>query len=1020
MNIIEKDSLIRFPEVCVLKASAGSGKTWALTLRFVQLLLSEKVQGNHPLNIIALTFSNNAAREMKERILNWLKRAALEPDSKEAARLSEILDLSEPEALSTRAATMVEELLKNYSELQVMTIDSFLATLFKASSIELGIPPEFDIELDREELFRYSFDLFLRDIQKNSKKRRLLEETVDRIMNNQKEDSAYLWNPAERLIKEIIELHGKLTSFSSEGIIAYRDDETEELMKECSRLIDEIINTVQTEGFSEYRRSNLWKIKTAIDEGRYPDLLKINYGKLTVKKPSRPKSTYQRLQLLWEELKKNLSEYARHYMETYYSPYLSTYREFLKILEETKRLLGRIVIDDISYKLSRYLVTELIPDVYLRYGERINHFLIDEFQDTSPLQWTNLFPLIENSLSEGGSLFVVGDTKQAIYGFRNADYRIMKEIEQTNPFPSARHEVKSLQKNFRSSPEILEYVDRVFKDRLPQSPYFTAAQLSGLTDFQQDSARHERGYVEVYEIQRDEQTEPERQKLIDIIKDLKNRGYQYRDIAVLTMENYDVVRLSSWLSEEGIPFLSYSSLDIRRRKLTLELIALLEFLDSPTEDFALSTFLLGQVFQQVALEHALTVRDIETFLFKTRDNKNRYVSFREAFPQLWSRYFERLFRLSGYLPLYDLVIEALRTFSVFEHFREEEATLVRFLEVVKEFESRYGSDLNRFLSEFRSSRDKELWNIQVPEGTNAVNIMTVHKSKGLGFQAVVFIAYEKNKNQGFPYIINHDTEGVTLLKLNRTLLSINPCYEHLYQEELYRRQTDELNALYVALTRAKRELHLLCVKNKDRENYPFNVLVYPYRSDSPKPVLESQELKETVPELYYPSLSPALYGNGFSDIEIGARKRGEFVHAILSTIHYDIDLQSETLLKGIKRYLESFSLDIPLEQILNELTRFVYSPDIHRFFKQRQFRTVLTEQEVVDRWGNLYRIDRLIIDPELIQVIDFKTGTYDEEQLTTYKEQIGRYMELLRGIYCQRPVKGYVVSFENRQVIAEI
>jgi ATP-dependent exoDNAse (exonuclease V) beta subunit len=136
------------------------------------------------------------------------------------------------------------------------------------------------------------------------------------------------------------------------------------------------------------------------------------------------------------------------------------------MIEVTKRRQGKIFIEDINRNLAEYLSAEMVPDVYFRIGETIFHFLIDEFQDTSPIQWRNLFPLLENSLSQQGSAFVVGDTKQAIYGFRDADYTIMKAFESRNPFPSAEYSVQELEVNYRSLQRILEFNDKVFKTLL--------------------------------------------------------------------------------------------------------------------------------------------------------------------------------------------------------------------------------------------------------------------------------------------------------------------------------------------------------------------------------------------------------------------------------------------------------------------------------------------------------------------------------------------------------------------------
>ena len=156
MSVLEKDTEIRFPQVVLLKASAGSGKTHALTERFVQFLLSDKIPKNHLKNILAITFSNNAAREMKERILSWLKDIYF-GDPTKIEEISEILSLKK-EDLPAKAGITIDDILKNYTELQVKTIDSFMTSIYKASAIDLGYSPDFEIVMAPETNMSYAFN----------------------------------------------------------------------------------------------------------------------------------------------------------------------------------------------------------------------------------------------------------------------------------------------------------------------------------------------------------------------------------------------------------------------------------------------------------------------------------------------------------------------------------------------------------------------------------------------------------------------------------------------------------------------------------------------------------------------------------------------------------------------------------------------------------------------------------------------------------------------------------------------
>ena len=202
----------------ILKASAGSGKTYALTERFVQFILSEKINRNNPGNILAVTFSNNAAKEMKERILIWLKSICFD-DPESIGELSRIISLDR-EKMRDKAGHLIEEIFDNYSDFQVKTIDSFMTTVFKASAIDFGYNPEFEILMSIDHLMEYSFDLFLRDVREGTDKAILFEEIIGRILEQKKQEASYPWDPSSVIIEEIKKIYGKLSSSGRKARVA--------------------------------------------------------------------------------------------------------------------------------------------------------------------------------------------------------------------------------------------------------------------------------------------------------------------------------------------------------------------------------------------------------------------------------------------------------------------------------------------------------------------------------------------------------------------------------------------------------------------------------------------------------------------------------------------------------------------------------------------------------------------------------------------------------------------------------
>ena len=225
-------------------------------------------------------------------------------------------------------------------------------------------------------------------------------------------------------------------------------------------------------------------------------------------------------------------------------------------------------------------------------------------------------------------------------------------------------------------------------------------------------------------LERDDENPAEKEKLQEIILELRTRGYNYNDIAILTQKNEDAVRVTSWLNEKDIDFISYSSLDIRRRQCIGELVSLLNFLDSPTDDLSFASFLLGDIFNSILAKDYMIIQreQIRAFLFKCRNTVPVYKEFQKDFESLWKRYFDGLFRSAGYLPLYDLVTEIFSVFRVFEIMENEEAAFVKILEAVKEFEGAGFNSLRDFL-EFSAGADGDsAWNMDVPRELSAVKL----------------------------------------------------------------------------------------------------------------------------------------------------------------------------------------------------------------------------------------------------------------------------------------------------------
>jgi len=1014
-----------FPDFTLVSASAGSGKTHALTQRFLRFVLSNPVPEIRLQNILAITFTNNAAREMKQRILGDLKKASV-GDREFLVQSQEFLK-DEQETIGKKAGEMVDHILDHYSEFQVQTIDSFLSRVFRASVLEFGFAPDVEILIDSSPLLNESFERFARELALDTSKRSVLDELVELLLAGQPADSRYLWNPFAELSKEVLTLYNKLVqkkeNLAPPARLLQRKQELQRNILKAYRDLHTLVKKSKCEVVKNFETLGELADRNDVDgligrQGLYNP---------PIKKSGLAKEEFDRWNTRFAPFQQHLRNLADEYIvtnaRTYYHSYAEALRYFRGVIDEVMKEDARVAIGDVNRLLAATVNKEVVPEIYYYLGDRIQHYLIDEFQDTSPLQWDVFRPLVEEALAGKGSLFVVGDTKQSIYTFRGADWQIMRRLmEEKEVFPSARTNRKDLGTNYRSFGRIVDFNKEVFQKIVPAVVSGEASRLSGLSDYvQRVKPEFEgKGYVEVFPIQEDPEGTIRQAKILDVLKDCKSRGYSYNEITILTPKNSDVVDISGWLNRESIPFISHSNLDIRGRKVTGELMAILRFLDSPVDDLSLMTFVLGDIFRARLGQSANAVNeaDLHKFIFASRRGTSiqgaLYRAFRERFPALWRMYFEELFNRVGYLPLYDLVSELFKTFNLFELLPTEEASLVKFLEVIKDFEKSGQNNLKDFLLFAEKESEDSDWNIPVPTKTDAVAVMTVHKAKGLD-NRVVIVLLEDALPPHDNLFIQEDETGLHLLRITKDSAGVDPHLGELYADRQVRRAVDDLNKLYVAFTRAKEELYVVSVKAK-RGDEPSKFLPPTGYERGPKPNVEPQPPhKERTIEAAHISGPATFQPVSAEAISLYERKRGEFVHAVLSKIMFvdeNIVQQIHLAVEEIERESRERLQNSAIEELL---VGFLKISQVREFFSLKEGRWVLNEQEFAQSDGRLFRMDRIVMDANLVTVIDYKTGNEDPE----YSGQVQGYMNILKDIYPRRSVKGFL-AYIDRGVVQEI
>ncbi|MEI7481159.1 MAG: UvrD-helicase domain-containing protein [Elusimicrobiota bacterium] len=1064
-SVLDKDTALKFPHALLISASAGSGKTYTLAQRYVQFLLSEKVPNNNLSGILAVTFTNNAAKEMKSRILAWLKALALDKNCEKMEETLELVSLSRDE-IHGRARDLVERVINNYSDFHIQTIDSFLARIMTASVDELKLPLNPRITMAYDILI----DLALYSMFARIGKTDLPSDTVDKFLAVLPKTGSYPWNPAQRVkenFNSFLNQEGKTAGVISgfhgdyEVVLKAKFAET---LKYCAGLM------------KHYKKPELFKgkVSAAIDNANLIDFLagySFTYGILNGTKKKNFPATWQKDIDALNELVIELTELNA---AAYYHPYVGIYDRFKAELERVKRGKTDIIhINDIAKKLSAYIKEDNVPEIYLKLGERISHFLIDEFQDTNRLQWDVIRPLAEEAIAKRGSLFVVGDIKQAIYMFRNADYKIMRDFldKAEGKKAEAAHisleplngELKyvNLPVNYRSDGEILNYVNGLFKEKLKSVPELIGEDITELTTYSQ-SVRPERlkhGYVKNEVLTLEDMSEPEQQKewLLKAVQSARER-YPLNEIAILVAKNKRIEPVVEWLTGADIPVASLSSLDIRKRKIVAELIACLKFLETPSDDLSFTAFITGDIFTKLT---GLKREEMLRFIFECRaalpgersSDHLLYAAFRNhaEYKEYWDKYLDEPFRKVGHLPLYELVALVYGNFKLFDNFPDEAAFLSRFMDAVSSLEES-GVTSSRAFIEYASGADEDkeaVFSIALPEYMDAVRVMTFHKSKGLGFSVVINLMYDEQDRSDPMYFEERDGE-IHVYHITKAAAEVSAKLRPVYEGSKTDGRVQDLNILYVISTRARHELYNLIIKKvrKTEAKEPKLLDLFetfeagkfeackPGRRVVSRPVEISSA--EGRVEQRFDALKPT-YSGFFETAE------GKLCHDILANIGSDSSAarQQDSAAGGdqpqnaghrqnsadpaqanlraalsilFSTYAPKYPFKFDEKKIVSSLVSFLSyclaaeltGRGALELFASKPGRVILTEAEFIDKNGSLFRMDRVIIDKDAVTVVDFKTGG---ENTPKYAAQMKNYLAIISEVY-GKPAKGLIAYID--------
>jgi ATP-dependent exoDNAse (exonuclease V) beta subunit len=1035
---------LSFPEVVVVEASAGSGKTYALAKRYLQLLINSRLKlQQFPLrNILAVTFTNKATIEMKERILEFIKRIALDAfDSKEQEReIIGVLGVDKPFA-KKEAHYLMEELVRHYTFFQVQTIDSFINALLFGCALNIDRSASFKIKKDYSDYIAYCFDRVIEEAAENREVFRFFKDFLAHYISVENRSSWFPKRDILSLMQFLFTLSNKYGYNFKTGYGGAKD-----ILKKKALLLNAVRKLAEQlpEGINNTAKNTIIRFlglaKKTFEFKDFPDCFKAKDVPMN-KGESAPPEFIKK----WEKVHRAIRELVELDATITYNPYIKLFQKMLDFFHYLSKREDLLFLEELNYK-ARALFTNgglTVAELYYRLATRFTHYLIDEFQDTSVLQWLNLEMMVKEALSSGGTLFYVGDKKQAIYRFRGGEAQLFDEVKDSFVHYNIKHRI--LRKNWRSQKAIVEFNNRIFSpDNLKEA--FTRMKIDSeigknskaveqvirvFRDSNQEyKSDHIGGYVRLERLNEkniDERNRLMKDKLIHLIDEIHQR-FLYRDIAILCRDNDEVELVTSWLLEANIPVKSEKTLNIKENAFIKEIVSFLKFLYSPLDDLSFASFIVGNIFTKAT---GISPEEITDFLFQLHKNKQSkadmslYHSFRLKYPSQWEGYIDKFFKNVGFISPYELVVSIYGSYKVMENFSNEQAFFMKFLELIKQQEDEYVG-LGPFLQYLENAQKEDLY-VNVA-GADSVHIITIHKSKGLEFNVVVIpflridIVAAIGREFNSSYLTGIYEDNLRLLRITKEHRKYSKVLNEIYREAYLKACIDELNSMYVALTRAKFELYIYLPSrsgvsnNKARYIIPDDIYEY-----GKKLTYEKEKMKEECPtvQLSVSQCQNWIYSlkDEFGDVRMIKNRekilKGNILHTILSQIgnciNNDIDKMVERAIVYTRvrySFLKDFSFfENTVRRILNnkEFREVFYIPD----------GIVYCEKEISDRSGDVKRIDRLIVKEKEVLIVDYKSSQDGEEE---DNKQVAEYMRIINDIYTKKMIKGFLLYLDEIKI----
>lgn len=1016
----------------IYNASAGSGKTFTLVKFYLKILFTSNHQ-NAFRNILALTFTNKAVAEMKERVVDMLIAFSdvdiLSNPIPMFSILSEELQL-DSKTLHAKSQEILHTIAHNYAAFDISTIDKFNHRLIRTFAHDLKLPLNFEVELDTQTILSKAVDQL---IDKAGTEKELTKILVDFAIEKADDDKS--WNVAldfnhiaQLLVSEddipYIELLKDKSIDDFKGLKTQLQENISlleiDIVEEAQRALDLIdANGLEDNDFSrsslpnhfyklrdknyDFRFDNKWQLEIE-DTKLYPTRVSSHIAALIDGIQPLLVSLYKSTKELVVQIK-----FLKNVLKNI-TP-LSVLNAIYNSLQEIKADEDLVLISEFNSLISNEIKSQPAPFIYERIGEKYRHYFIDEFQDTSQKQWENLIPLIDNVISSAnlkgdtGSAMLVGDAKQAIYRWRGgkAEQFIDLYTKRTRPFQIEQH-VENLPANYRSLEKIINFNNAFFK-HLSTFAFSASSHREIYEASRQDLSLTGEGFIELsfLEFESEEKDASYGQKVLETIQNAQKNKFELRDICIITRKSKEGIALAEYLSVEGIPIISSESLLLKNSFDVQFLTNIIALASQPYNEMLKIEILSYLADQHIALE------DKHLFF-----QNLVHLEAAEMFKAL-SRY-GLFFNFNQFLqlPFYEAVESLVRQFSLN---KTSNAYIQFFLDEVLDYSQKHNAGFSNFTAHWDIKKEK--LSITSPQGNNAVQIMTIHKSKGLEFPVVIFpyanqdIYFDMSPKMWFP--VNPEAfNGFShvFISVNKDLEDLGELGQGMYTNYRAQLELDSMNLLYVVLTRAVEQLYIVSEHTEDKgaksdlKMYSELFISYlksaglwneaerTYTFGNPTRVLSLKKLEKSTVQERFISVAKENHdlrivtnaGYLWDTEQEAAIEKGNLVHLILSKIktEKDIDFVFEDLEnKGELNAQQTLELMRTIKHIVqHDQLKAYFMPDL----------TIYNERDILTSGGLILRPDRIILNNNLEAVIiDYKTGA----EHPTHQNQLMEYHGIL-------------------------